>query len=213
MFAIALFILGAVIFVALLATGLTFFLVAKNYQQTLTRMKSRIEQLEGQLSTDDTTGLCSARTFPDLLRQAVHVAERTGQPLCIILLDIDSFGRINRDFSYEDGDRVLRSVADTVTASIETADYRVCRYRQGDEFLIIAPYIDGRRATIYADRLRRSIERQEFTVSEADQSVSFSISAGTTQWLGKPDSPEKMLGRAEEALKQAKLTRNAVVAV
>jgi predicted signal transduction protein with EAL and GGDEF domain len=119
---------SAQLLVAVIASGLSLILLRTKYKKTLASLKKRIDELEKQLLTDDTTGVYSSRILPDLIRKSVDAAQLSGQPLSIILLDIDGFGRINREYSYDEGDVVLRKVAQMIAGSIEATDYLIFRY-------------------------------------------------------------------------------------
>jgi diguanylate cyclase (GGDEF)-like protein len=208
------FVVGVVILLGLMVCGLTFFLIRKRYEKRLAGLKRRVEELENQLAKDDTTGLYSARLLTTFIRKSAQATQLTGQPFSIILLDIDDFGRIN-EYSYDDGDTILRKVAAIVSGFNGTPDspeHLVFRYKHGDEFLIIARDTDGQKAQAEADSLRESIRHRKFVLRGGSDWVSLSISAGTTQWLVNGDSPASILARAEWALRQAKLKRNAVAA-
>src|SRR5690606_34021494 len=83
---------------------------------------------------------------------------RERQPLSLIFLDLDEFKRFNDTYGHPRGDAVLRSVAQTLDETFRRGGDLVARYG-GEEFVVVLPGVDGRRAALYAERLRRRIWR------------------------------------------------------
>ncbi len=95
------------------------------------------EQMRHYAEHDDLTGLWNHRIIVDRLRIEVDRSRREGQPLSIILADLDFFKRINDTFGHPAGDQVLREASATFQRMVRTYDW-VGRYG-GEEFLLILP--------------------------------------------------------------------------
>ncbi|HUZ84059.1 MAG TPA: sensor domain-containing diguanylate cyclase, partial [Gaiellales bacterium] len=112
--------------------------------------------VQAQAITDELTGLANRRQFFDQLGREFERAQRFGQPLALIMLDIDDFKQINDTRGHLAGDAVLVAVAATVSELIREIDV-AARYG-GEEFAVLLPQTGADGATMLAERLRRAIE-------------------------------------------------------
>lgn len=103
----------------------------------ISRRKALESELERLAITDELTGLFNRRHGTDVLNNEILRAQRTGQPLSFILLDLDHFKRVNDRFGHEAGDRVLSDVAALLRNRLRRTD-AVARWG-GEEFAIILP--------------------------------------------------------------------------
>ena len=108
------------------------------------RELQRVNEVFEQLSiTDDLTKLHNHRFFQEHLPQEMKRAERTGEPLSLILIDIDDFKQLNDRYGHSVGDAVLRRVADVMSAEVREMDL-LARYG-GEEFALLASQTTTRR--------------------------------------------------------------------
>ncbi|WP_406694671.1 diguanylate cyclase [Singulisphaera sp. Ch08] len=107
-------------------------------------------------ATDALTGLANRRRFRETLETAFAVAIRDGQPLSLLMLDIDSFKKYNDEYGHLAGDEVLRCMSGIFDASLRSSD-ATARYG-GEEFVVLLPRTDSSTARIVAERLRADIE-------------------------------------------------------
>jgi diguanylate cyclase (GGDEF)-like protein len=136
------------------------------------------------------------------------VAERKGRPLTLALTDIDFFKKFNDTFGHQEGDVVLRKVAQLCQSQVRAGDI-VCRYG-GEEFVVILPECDVVEARVVMDRLR------EFSATNLiggsgplATAITISIGLATFPQCGK--EPREIIHAADEALYKAKHTgRNKV---
>jgi diguanylate cyclase (GGDEF)-like protein len=160
---------------------------------------------------DPLTGAYNRRTFHEIAERELSRARRAGQPLSIIVLDIDHFRPVNEKYGNRTGDEVLQKIADIVRLALRKEDMLV-RYG-GEEFMVMLPDVPGPGAVIVAGRIRKSVEAEPLLVG--GHSVPVTVSVGVSARLDEgPESMENLLARADEALALAKQRgRNRVVAL
>jgi diguanylate cyclase (GGDEF)-like protein len=121
----------------------------------VTEEKRLEEELRRLSQTDALTGLYNRRFLDQSLETEFHRARRSGTRLSVIMFDVDHFKRFNDTHGHDQGDRVLRAVAETLRAALRNYDLP-CRYG-GEEFLAILPNTDAPGAFAVAERLRKDI--------------------------------------------------------
>jgi diguanylate cyclase (GGDEF)-like protein len=174
--------------------------------------KERAEGEAVRMATlDPLTGAYNRRTFHEIAEREMARARRAGQPLSIIMVDIDHFRPVNEAHGNRVGDEMLQRVADLIRSALRKEDMLV-RYG-GEEFLILLPEVPGPGAVVVAGRIRKSVEASPFLVSGT--SIAATVSVGVSARLDEgPESMEHLIARAEEALSLAKQRgRNRVVAL
>ena len=148
-----------------------------------------LSRLETIARTDELTGLPNRRAWQEHLPREVMRSMRSGEPLCVAMLDLDHFKRYNDRFGHQAGDRVLKQVAGAWSSELRPMDI-LARYG-GEEFALALPGADVEEALAVLDRLRaRTPEKQRF-------------SAGVARWDGV-ESARELVGRADGALYDAK---------
>ena len=174
--------------------------------------KERSDGEAARMATiDPLTGAYNRRTFHDIAERELARAVRAGQPLSIIVVDIDHFRPVNEQHGNRAGDEVLRRVADLIRTALRKEDMLV-RYG-GEEFLVMLPEVPGPGAVVVAGRVRKAVEAQSIELE--GQSLKLTVSVGVSARLDEgPESIETLLQRADEALALAKQRgRNRVVAL
>jgi len=106
---------------------------------------------------DRLTGLVNRHECERVLRRRLAETQRTGQPLSLVLLDLDHFKQVNDGFGHDFGDRALQHVAQCLGKTCRAMDLAV-RYG-GEEFLILLPNTTSADAVVIAERLRVTLER------------------------------------------------------
>ena len=159
----------------------------------------RLEQeLERIAASDPLTGLYSRRMFDYQLEQTRQRALRTGQPLAVLLADLDLFKDINDHYGHACGDYALRVFARVLKGSVRAYDI-IARYG-GDEFAVILENVDRGSAVAVAEKIQRVLRaKMNYKKGEIPLHCSIGIAVGTDS-----DSLEQLLENADRALYRAK---------
>jgi diguanylate cyclase (GGDEF)-like protein len=188
-----------VMFAALGSFGLLV-LVGLLFGGPILRTLGDFRRVASQATTDSLTGLANRWTFDEELALEWRRAERVGDPLALILLDIDNFKTVNDTHGHQAGDEVLRKVGEVLAASVRQVDL-AARYG-GEEFAVVVPETDLDGAIDLAERLRQALESEEIELQNGTRlSVTASFGAAV-----KGDLPagERLVAAADELLYEAK---------
>ena len=146
-------------------------------------------------TTDGLTGLANRRSLDDRLVTELARSERTGEPLSLVLIDIDHFKQFNDTYGHLVGDEVLRGVAAVLAEGCRPFD--LAGRFGGEEFVVLLPGIASQEGRRVADRLRAA-------VASAALPAPVTISAGVSCSPDGCTVPEILLGDADRALYEAK---------
>ncbi len=125
---------------------------AESYAASLEEVVAeRTHALEEMSRRDELTGLFNQRAFYEALHRELAQAERYGQPLSLLYLDLDGFKQVNDSQGHLRGDDVLREVGRLLAAGVREGDY-ACRYG-GDEFCVVLPRTSADEARPVCDRI------------------------------------------------------------
>src|SRR6188508_3382719 len=175
------------------------------------RLRDNVQMSIEMAITDGLTGLHNRRYMESHLGTLVEQASARGKPLTVLVLDIDYFKAVNDTYGHDAGDDVLREFATRIKKSIRGIDL-ACRLG-GEEFVIVMPETDMAVATIVAERLRRRIASEPFTIAQGTKHIEVTISMGLATLDTVDDNAASILKRADQALYRAKRDgRNRVVA-
>lgn len=150
--------------------------------------------------TDLLTGLPNRRSAMDQLQQAWSAAERAGQPLSVMVIDIDHFKSINDTYGHAAGDAVLREAAEALRQSARRGD-SVCRIG-GEEFLVICPNTDLKAAVLSAERLRTTLAVRNIAIGDATRNITISLGVATRH--DNTADIDALVSLADQALYAAK---------
>ncbi|HUK93663.1 MAG TPA: GGDEF domain-containing protein [Gaiellaceae bacterium] len=166
----------------------------------IVRTLGDFRRIASQAATDSLTGLGNRWTFDEELALEWRRAERVGDPLALILADIDDFKAINDQYGHQVGDEVLRVVGRVLQANVRQVDL-AARYG-GEEFAVIVPETDLQGAVQLAERLRVALEQEQVQLPDGS-TVTVTASFGAAV---KGDLPraEELVAAADETLYEAK---------
>ena len=168
------------------------------------------KRLQKVAITDSLTGLLNRRQMQYLLDQELERFKRSGEPVSLMLMDLDHFKQLNDSRGHDAGDKVLQAFADILRQELRAQDL-VARWG-GEEFLVIMPQCTVSDALKTAERLRVALETYRGKSTDgADFEATVSI--GVTD-LRQGDDAVTAVSRADRAMYQSKaLGRNRVTAV
>lgn len=162
----------------------------------------RHEAVARQSVTDPLTRLANRRRFDEALRAEVERAVRLGQPLGLVLLDLDDFKLVNDEYGHQQGDTVLREVAHAVRRACRDIDIPA-RYG-GEELAIILPGADLDGAFELAERVRRGVEALRVPRFDGDGVIGVTASLGVAAVPETAADGASLLAGADAALYRAK---------
>jgi diguanylate cyclase (GGDEF)-like protein len=162
----------------------------------------RAERRNFELAMKDMlTGLANRRAIADQLASTVARAQRQGQYLSVLMLDIDHFKRVNDSYGHQAGDVVLRSVAQALQSRLRAQD-QIGRFG-GEEFLAILPdtSLDG--ALVLAEALRAAVEATptQWGAHSIATTISIGVRGGA---ITGGDTADGLVAAADAALYRAK---------
>jgi two-component system cell cycle response regulator len=171
-------------------------------ETTIRHLQDDNEEMERLLVTDEKTGLFNFREFRHQLRSEFLRSERYGDPLSLVLLDIDDFKQINDTLGHQAGDQALAELATLVAGGARKTDM-AARYG-GEEFAVILPHTDSAMAHIVAQRTRAAIA--EFIFLRHTTPIRLSVSAGVATYPTSEgtDTVDALVRAADVAMYEAK---------
>ncbi len=166
------------------------------------RRRYRAEKVLSELAaTDALTGLANRRTLDQRLRLEWERAQRSGEPLALLMIDVDHFKAFNDRHGHQGGDEALRNVARVIGSNIRRPADLAARYG-GEEFAVILPDTDSDGASIIAEHIRSAVEHLPPADGDA---LSVTVSIGLSTWdKRRRGSLEELLLSADRALYDAK---------
>jgi diguanylate cyclase len=189
----------------------------KALEQRLTLSKSEINNLQQSLEairaeslTDPLTGLGNRKYFDRSIEMAVQTALANGEPLSLLMFDIDHFKSFNDSYGHLTGDQVLRLVGLSLKQTIKGQDI-TARYG-GEEFAVVLPNTALRQALTVADHIRRAVMSKELKKKSTGEILGrVTISVGVSM-LKPDDDTDSLIERADACLYAAKRNgRNRVI--
>ncbi|MBI2236838.1 MAG: EAL domain-containing protein [Magnetospirillum sp.] len=166
----------------------------------ITRSKTDEDRIRRQATYDQLTNLPNRSLFLDRLGQAVHLADRSGQMVGLMFIDLDGFKLVNDTLGHHVGDMLLQETGRRLLLCVRAGD-TVARLG-GDEFTVLMPNLGNyRNAPRVAQRILDSL-RKPFDLGGKEAFVSGSI--GITVFPDDADSAETMLKNADAAMYRAK---------
>ena len=190
--------------------------LAQIVEQRKKQHKERVEDLGAQVRTlgseldsarkdrevDPLSRLFNRRAFDDYVSRSVELSRAFGQPVCLLLVDLDGFKLINDTFGHPDGDAVLRRLSDAMTRTFPRKSDFVARFG-GDEFAAVLRETALKDGMALGDRLLKAARAIEMDREGVRLHLSVSIGIGTLQ---PNEDVASWLSRTDRALYEAKRT-------
>jgi diguanylate cyclase len=176
----------------------------------ISNLQHSLEAIRAESLTDPLTGLGNRKYFDRSIEMAVQTAIANGEPLSLLMFDIDHFKSFNDSYGHLTGDQVLRLVGMSLQQTIKGQDI-TARYG-GEEFVVVLPNTGLRQALTVADHIRRAVMAKELKKKSTGEILGrVTISVGVS--LLKPgDDTDALIERADACLYAAKRAgRNRVV--
>ena len=169
----------------------------KRIEKALRNSEKRYRELS---IVDGLTQLYNSRYFYDQLKMEISRVNRYGQPLTILLLDLDNFKAFNDTYGHIEGDEVLRRLGQVVKRCLRETD---SAYRYGgEEFTVILPMTTSEDGIFTAERIRTEFKKEIFS-QEPGQDVHMTVSIGLAQYT-PPEEMKAFVHRVDQLMYQGK---------
>ena len=161
------------------------------------RALSRMEHAERSAATDGLTKIANRTTFTAALERELARSTRSGQPISLVMVDLDQFKQVNDEHGHQAGDEALRNVAEALSQACRDLD-TAARYG-GEEFVVILPDCGPERSVQVAERLRAA-------VAGAGAARALTASAGVASYPAHATDLQTLVRAADDALLVSKRT-------
>ncbi len=159
------------------------------------------EKLNMDANTDKHTGCFNKIYFLNELDREVKKSKITGNPLSLIIFDLDHFKSINDNHGHATGDYVIKTTAEIIRKNSLRENDIFARYG-GEEFVILLPKTTIKQAFEIAERMRIVIEKNNFTYEK--NNINVTISIGISDYRQGVINGEELLKRADIAVYKSK---------
>lgn len=168
----------------------------------VTQLRSNLERVREEAMTDALTGIANRKRFDEMLRKGRRGFETDGDPMCLILCDIDHFKRFNDTWGHQTGDQIIRFVAGCMTR--HAAEHQTVARYGGEEFGIVMPKTKLAEAKVLADKVRATVESKKLMRKSTNEDLgNITISIGVTEFKAG-ESVEQLIERADNYLYKSK---------
>lgn len=163
------------------------------------------KQIHRLITHDDLTGLLSSRSFFSELRREAAKAASEGKPLCVLVMDVDHFKKVNDTYGHLTGSQTLEEIGECITGALRAGD-AASRFG-GEEFAAFLLDADLAQGLIAAERVRHAIAKKEFSVirhGRPAETHHVTISIGVATFPADSSDPIELVEIADSALYRAK---------
>lgn len=181
--------------------------VEKELRQANDRLQSHLieigtlqSKLRAQAIRDPLTNLFNRRYLDETVDRELARAAREHYPVCVIMMDLDHFKRVNDTYGHAAGDQVLKALADTLVSRNRRGDF-ACRFG-GEEFVVVMPNIDIDVAHKRAEDLR--VRLNSLNIPYEQFCLNTTVSIGIACYPSNGDERESLLRAADRAMYAAK---------
>ncbi len=159
-------------------------------------------KVQEMATRDGLTGLHNYRYFQDYLSQTIGHTKQNGQPLSLILMDVDHFKDYNDHYGHIVGDEVLKQVAGILMTRIPPTNL-IARYG-GDEFIVIASQTPKGQALLLSEKIAHAIEQHPFSFQDQRLETQMTVSIGIAELPEDAVDGRGLIQKADQALYRAK---------
>ena len=157
---------------------------------------SKADHIARVATTDKLTGLYMRHIFNEMLEKEFQLFLRKGEPLSLLMIDIDNFKNYNDTYGHQGGDEVLQKIGEILLHTVRKSDI-CCRYG-GEELVVIMPQTEYETALDVAERIRGNIEKIDL------QGKNVTVSIGVSWAASFIKTAKELLKLADNALYKAK---------
>jgi diguanylate cyclase (GGDEF)-like protein len=161
-----------------------------------------LDTMKQQANIDMLTGLYNRRFLEDYARKLFAIARRRGQPVGVIMMDLDHFKNFNDIYGHETGDRIMRHFAKTVIGSMRETNL-AARYG-GEEFIVVLPDTDAKSCTLVAERIRKAVMVMIVPSSTEKPLPQVTVSMGVAVFPESGRTVEEVIQASDRALYESK---------
>ncbi len=169
------------------------------------------ERMTSLITREGLTGLFNQSYIRKRLEEEFYRSKRYDHPLSLLLIDLDNFKTMNRQYGHTAGDHLLKYFARLIHETIRPSD--IAARFSGGEFLIILPETSRQEAEVVAERLQKRIVLSPFRIDSRQEDIQFTISIGVSAYPEAGQSADELISLADIALSEAKRNGKNRVAV
>lgn len=193
-----------VFFLLMTAYGISFIIAETKRYDAMHKREFKLAR------TDKLTGLANRHYLDQKLQEEVEYADLSGEPLNILIFDIDNFKKFNDTYGHMWGDKLLTLFSDIIKQNVRKSDIPV-RYG-GEEFLMLIRGLSMDMAKSIADRIRRQLEKEKIHIGHENDRKMVTVSCGVAQYPKHSKNVKEVMDFADKALYHAKeMGKNVVI--
>ena len=160
-------------------------------------LEEEVQEVKKRMEIDPLTGIYNRNRFPSAMRDFTKIARDTGEPLSLVMFDIDHFKSINDTYGHDAGDEVLYGFSQKILSFLDRRHVLI-RWG-GEEFILLCLHYDGDQAKAFADQIREGVAETRLLPERQ-----VTCSGGVGVWNGSSDDPTTLVKRADTALYESK---------
>jgi two-component system, cell cycle response regulator len=173
------------------------------------QLEASLKRVEEMAATDPLTGMYNRRHFSKVLDQLYADAQRHGNDLACLMIDLDGYKQLNDQHGHQVGDQLLVMAGRVLSAVMRRTDV-AARYG-GDEFVLLLPHASCQEASHVAQRIRDEFRKGSAVLLRRNEGVAMSIGVSSI-FSNHPGGADQLVALADAALYQAKdAGRNRIV--
>ena len=160
-------------------------------------LEEEVMEVKKRMEIDPLTGIYNRNRFPSAMRDFTKIARDTGEPLSLVMFDIDHFKSINDTYGHDAGDEVLYGFSQKILSFLDRRHVLI-RWG-GEEFILLCLHYDGDQAKEFADQIREGVAETRLLPERQ-----VTCSGGVGVWNGSSDDTTTLVKRADTALYTSK---------